>query len=183
MPQHAVATRYASALADAVLAAGSGLEPRRALEELRTFETMMSGSVELRNVILSPAVSVARKRAVVSRFAEAIPLSRLVRNFLFVMIDRRRADALSEIADAFQNALDERLGIVRAAVTSAAPLNDRQQTELQQTLSRVAGRQVRCEFDTDPELIGGVVARIGSTVYDGSVRTQLETLRERLVSP
>lgn len=181
MPQ-ALAVRYARALADAVFNPKAGMDPKQALAELRTFSSMVRDSSELHNVLLSPAVSNKKKRAVVGRFAEALPLSRLVRNLIYVLIDRRRTDTLAEIGDAFEIALDERLGIVRADVKSAAPLSDRQQSELQQELSRVSGRQVRCDFSIDPALIGGVVARIGSTVYDGSVRSQLETLRERLVA-
>lgn len=178
----AVAHRYAQALADAVLAPGTGLEGRRAAEELRSFESMVKSSPELRNVLLSPAVSISKKRALVTRFADSLPLSRLVRNFLFVIVDRRRADLLNQIAEAFESALDERLGFVRAQVASAAPLSERQQADLEQALSAVSARNVRCDFKIDPALIGGVVARIGSTVYDGSVRTQIESLRQRLVS-
>jgi F-type H+-transporting ATPase subunit delta len=179
---HAVATRFAQALADAVLAPGSGTEGRQAASELRAFEAIADSSSELRHVLLSPAVATSRKRALVNRFAAAIPLSRLVRNFLFVVVDRRRADLLGEIATAFETVLDERLGFVRAEVTSAAPLSPAQQSDLQQALSGVAGKNVRCAFSVNPELIGGIVARIGSKVYDGSVRTQLQSLGERLVS-
>ena len=98
------------------------------------------------------------------------------------MVDRRRTDLLSEITDAFEAAVDERMGLVRAQVTSAAPLTDAQKAEMQSALTQVAGKQVRCEFSVDPDLIGGVVARIGSRVYDGSVRAQLGVLRERLAS-
>ncbi|HYP04916.1 MAG TPA: ATP synthase F1 subunit delta [Bryobacteraceae bacterium] len=179
---NALSTRYARALVDAVVAPAAGLDPKQSLVELRTFSLMMRDSVELRNVLLSPAVSITKKRAVVGRFAESMGMSRLVRNFLFLVIDRRRTDILEDIADAFELALDERMGIVRAEVKSAAPLTEAQQAELQQQLSRVSGKQVRGEFSIDPELIGGVVARIGSTVYDGSVRTQLQNMRERLVA-
>ena len=178
----ALSTRYAKALADAVLAPGSRTDPKQALTELRTFEQMVKSSSELRNVLMSPAVPTVRKRAVVSRFAATVPLSPLVRNFLFVVIDRRRGDLLGGLASAFEAALDERMGVVRAEVHSAVPLSAQQRAALGAELSRVANRQVRCEFYTDPTLIGGVVARMGSTVYDGSVRTQLEALRERLVS-
>jgi F-type H+-transporting ATPase subunit delta len=119
---------------------------------------------------------------VIGRIAESSGFSRIVRNFLYILIDRRRTDMLGEVAEAFETAIDERLGFVRAKVTSAAPLTERQQAELQQALSQVAGKQVRCDFTVDPSLIGGVVARIGSTVYDGSVRSQLDSLRQRLVS-
>ncbi len=181
MPQ-ALSIRYARALADAVLAPGSGSDSKQTLAELRVFNDLVRESPELRHVLSSPAVSNKKKRAVVGRFADSLPLSRLVRNFLYVIIDRRRTGTLPDVAEAFEIVLDERLGIVRADVKSAAPLNDRQQSDLQQELSRLSGKQVRCNFSIDPELIGGVVARIGSTVYDGSVRSQLETLRERLVA-
>ena len=181
MPQ-AVSIRYARELADSVISPTSEVKPAQALEQLRVFGTIVEESSELRHVLLSPAVSNAKKRAVIARFAESLPLSRLVRNFLYVIIDRRRSDRLNDITDAFEAALDERIGIVRADVKSAAPLNDRQQSDLQQELSRVSGKQVRCDFSIDPELIGGIVARIGSTVYDGSVRSQLNSLRERLVA-
>lgn len=181
MPQ-AVAIRYAHALVDAVVGSPGGADPKQTLAELQAFSGTVRDSAELRNVLLSPAVSNAKKRAVISRFADSMPLSRLVRNLLFIVVDRRRADILEEIADAFETALDERLGIVRAEVKSAAPLQDDQKAELQQELSRVSGKQVRCEFSIDPKLIGGVVARIGSTLYDGSVRSQLELMRERLVA-
>lgn len=178
----ALSIRYARALADAVMAPASGSDPKQILSELRTFNDLVQQSPELRNVLLSPAVSNKKKRAVIARFADSLPLSRLVRNLLYVIIDRRRTSTLDDVADAFEIALDERLGIVRAEVKSAAPLSDRQQAELQQELSRVSGKQVRCDFSIDPALIGGVVARIGSTVYDGSVRSQLENMRERLVA-
>ena len=178
----AVAVRYARALADAVLGPKSGMDAQQALAELRSFQDMVKTSSELRNVLLSPAVTASRKRAVIGRFASTMPLSPLVRNFLFVLVDRRRADILEDVAEAFEAAIDERMGVVRAEVRSAAPLNDQQRDALRQELSRVANKQVRCDFSVDPALIGGVVARIGSTVYDGSVRTQLDTLHERLVA-
>ena len=181
MPQ-AVAVRYARALADAATDSKAGADPKQVLTNLRTFSEMFGASSELRNVLLSPAVSNSKKRSVVKRLSDTLDFDRLVRNFLFILVDRRRADLLDEMADAFETALDERMGIVRAEVTSAAPLSDRQQTDVQEELSRVSGKQVRCDFSIDPELIGGVVARIGSTVYDGSVRSQLRLLRERLVA-
>lgn len=178
----AVSNRYAQALADAVLSPSSPVEGPQAAAELRDFRAMMKQSADLRNVLLSPAVSLNRKRAVVARIASLMPLSTLVRNFLFVLIDRRRTDLIDEILVAFESALDERLGFVRVEVSSARPLSEARKRDLEAALSKVAGRAVRCQFKADPTLLGGVVARIGSTVYDGSVRTQLERLRQRLVS-
>ena len=179
---NALSQRYAHALADAVLDPKSSLPGPQAATDLRTFETLVKGSPELRHVLLSPAIPAAKKRAVIGRISDSLPLSRLVRNFLYVLVDRRRTELLGQIAEAFDGVLDERLGFVRANVTSAAPLNETQRRDIEQTLSRVTGKKVRCTFSVDPELIGGVVARIGSTVYDGSVRTQLQTLSERLAS-
>src|SRR4051812_23293781 len=98
---HAVAQRYAHALVDAVVAPASGLEPQIASAQLHTFVNMVQATTELRNVLLSPAVSNSRKRAVVARLADLLPLHRLIRNFLYVLIDRRRSDLLAEIADGF----------------------------------------------------------------------------------
>src|SRR5687768_13720318 len=126
---HALASRYANALADAVMAPGSGVDPRQTATELRMFEESVQGTSQLRNVLMSPAVPTARKRAVIARMTEASGFSRIVRNFLYVLIDRRRTDMLGEVAEAFETAIDERLGFVRAKVTSAAPLSERQQAE------------------------------------------------------
>jgi F-type H+-transporting ATPase subunit delta len=179
---HALASRYAQALADAVLAPGSSVDARQTASQLRSFETLLETSPALRNVLLSPAVPTARKRAVVARVAEAAGFSHIARNLIYVMIDRRRTDLLPAVTEAFETVIDERTGFVRAKVTSAAPLPERQQADVQQALSQVTGKRVRCDFTVDPSLIGGVVARIGSTVYDGSLRTQLDSLRQRLVS-
>jgi len=180
--RQAISTRYAQALADAVFAAGSGADPQKISAELHTFNEIVKQSPELRKVLLSPAIANGRKRGVVERLGASIPVSRFVRNLLFVLIDRRRADLLQEIAPAFDEAVDERLGLVRAEVTSATALSDTQRRDVENALSEVAHRRVRCEFRVDDTLIGGIVARIGSTVYDGSVRSQLEAMRQSLVS-
>jgi F-type H+-transporting ATPase subunit delta len=181
MPQ-AVASRYARALADAVLDVKSGLDAAQAKQQLRAFAEMVSGSAELREVLLSPAVSHSRKRALVSRFGSELGLSKLVRNLIFVLIDRRRIGMIDELLEAFETEVDARTGILRAKVTSAAPLDEAQRGAMQAALARLTGKQVRADFSTDESLIGGAVARIGSTVYDGSVRGQLQELRARLVS-
>jgi len=181
MPQ-ALANRFAQALADAVLSPGSGAEPAAISAELHSFVTIVGSAPELNHILLSPAVANSRKRAVVGRLGESISLTRLVRNFLYVLIDRRRANLLPEVAAAFDAVIDERMGRVRAEVRSAAPLADAQKQELENTLSQVTGKRVRCDFHVDDSLIGGVIARIGSTVYDGSVRTQLQSMQQLLMS-
>lgn len=180
MTHSAVATRYANALADVVTAASSAVPPPAAVSELRAFQAALQESPELHGVLLTPAVPVARKRAVVTRIAEVLGMSRMVRNFLMVLIDHRRITDVGGIADAFELVLDERLGFARAEVSSAAQLTEPQRTELAAVLERLTGKRIRARYAVDGALIGGAVARIGSTVYDGSVRGQLQSIERRL---
>jgi F-type H+-transporting ATPase subunit delta len=179
MPVSAVATRYSNALADVVTARGSALKPQTAVAELRSFESAL-GSAELRNALITPAVPVARKRAVVGRVADILKLSPITRNFLFVLIDHRRIAGFSDVVNAFEQTLDERLGFARAQVQSARDLSEAQRAALTAALEKASGKRLRAQFAVDGSLIGGVVARIGSTVYDGSVRGQLRVLGRRL---
>jgi len=179
MPVTAAATRYANALADVVTAAGSALPPPNAVAELRAFESALR-SPALRNALITPAVPPARKRAVISRVADVLGLSRITRNLLFVLTDHRRIAALSDVVSAFEQILDERLGFARAQVASAREMGEKQRAALTAALEKTSGKRIRAQFAVDPSLIGGVVARIGSTVYDGSVRGRLERLREAL---
>src|SRR5271165_3549361 len=165
----AVANRYARALVDVVLAPGSTLKPEDAVAQLRAAEQMVMESWELRNALLTPAVKTSRKRAVMDRLLQGIQTSHLIRNFIFVVIDHRRVGMIAEIREAFELHLDERLGFVRAEVTSAATLDAPRQANIESELSRLTGKKMRLRFDVDAGLLGGVEARIGSTVYDGSL--------------
>jgi F-type H+-transporting ATPase subunit delta len=176
----AVANRYARALVDIVLAAGSTLKPEEAVAQLRAADEMVTQSTELRTALLTPAIPNSRKRAVMGKLMEEISAARTIRNFIYVVIDHRRMGILSEIREAFEVALDERLGFARADVSSAMPLDERRGEMLAAELSALTGRRMRLRFSVDPELLGGVTARIGSKVYDGSVRGQLQQLRRQL---
>lgn len=176
MTHSAVAARYANALADVVTAASSAVRPPEALSALRSFEGALKESPELHGVLVTPAVPLARKRAVVTRIGEALGISRIVRNFLLVLIDHRRIAEVGAVADAFEVVLDERLGFARAEVSSAAELSEAQRSELEAVLDRLTGKRIRARYAVDKALIGGAVARIGSTVYDGSVRGQLQSI-------
>jgi F-type H+-transporting ATPase subunit delta len=176
----AVATRYARALAD--VATGAGLTPEAVLAQLKDFQAAVASSPDLKNVLSSPAVSPSRKRAVVTQLSEPMGLGEKVRNFLYVLIDHRRVGLLGTIAQAFEVVMDERLGRVRADIASALPLSDEQKAQLLAELARISGRQVRPEYAIDTSLVGGITARIGSTIYDGSVRGRLESMRRRLAS-
>ena len=175
----AVASRYARALVDVVTEPGSGIDANTATAQLRQVATMIATSDDLKSALLSPAVSPSRKRAVV---AKLIDVHAKIRNFLYVVIDHRRVHELPSIVDAFEFLIDEHLGFVRADVSSATVLTSAQQESLQAQLSRMAGKEAKVKFKTDPALVAGVIARVGSTVYDGSVRGQLERLRATLLS-
>ena len=180
----AVASRYARALVDVLVdpKSTSGTTPELALEQLKGFSKMLDGSTELSAVLLSPAVSPARKRAVVARFAEMLPLAKTIKNFLFVVIDHRRTPLLHGILDAIQAQLDERMGIARAEISSASALSEQQKAQIQASFSTKTGKTIRGQFTVNPDLIGGVMVRIGSTIYDGSVRGSLDGLRKKLIS-
>jgi F-type H+-transporting ATPase subunit delta len=175
----AVSTRYARALVDVVTEPGSNIDPQQAMEQLRQVAAMVSASDDLRGALLSPAVSPSRKRAVIAKLINVHPK---VRNFIYVVIDHRRVHEIPSIVEAFEVLLDEHLGFVRADVSSATPLNDAQKAALEAQLTRMSGKKAKLKFQTDPALVAGVVARLGSKVYDGSVKGQLERLRATLLS-
>jgi F-type H+-transporting ATPase subunit delta len=181
MTSSAIVSRYASAFAD-VVTGPSGMDAAQAVQQLRSFEALLAGSVDLQNALASPAVAPGRKRAVVRKLADQLGLAKIARNFLLVLTDHRRIGALAQVIDCFEVQLDERLGFVRAELRSAVTLDERQQAGLSEELSRLTGKKVRARFRVEPQLIGGLVARIGSTVYDGSVRGQLDALGHKLAA-
>jgi F-type H+-transporting ATPase subunit delta len=182
MTRSALASRYASALVDVAMGAKSPVDPHQLLAELRGFEELLAGSAELRAALTSPSVPAARKRAVVGALGQKLGVSRVARNFLFVLTDHRRIAMLSEVLEAFDLLSDERLGFTRANVSSARELDQPQRDAVSQEFERLTGKKVRMRFAVDRELLGGLVARIGSTVYDGSVRGQLQALGKRLAA-
>src|SRR5258708_5381128 len=119
----ALANRYARALVDVVLAPGSTLKPEDAVAQLRAVSEMVAQSVELRNALLTPAIQASRKRAAMGKLLDELAAAQTIRNFIFVVIDHRRVGILSELDEAFEFALDERLGFARAEVTSSAALD------------------------------------------------------------
>lgn len=177
----AVASRYARALVDILYDSKSREDALGALEGLRGFQALMDASPELRSVLTSPAVPARKKRAAVARLADQLGFSPLLKNFLYVLIDHRRIEMLGSILSAVERLIDERQGIVRAAVTSARPLDQGQRAEVEAALGSATGRKVIGQYAVDHALIGGLTARVGSRVYDGSVRGQLQAMRSRLV--
>jgi F-type H+-transporting ATPase subunit delta len=174
-----LADRYAAALADVALAENAAEKIRG---ELADFLGLLREAPQLGTLLTSPAVPRAGKRSVAEALVKRMGASRTLRNFLFVVLDHRRTRLLPDIQEALDRQLDERLGVTRAEVTSARPLPQPDQARLQAVLSRLTGRRVEAEYRLDPELIAGTVVRIGSTIYDGSVRTRIEKLRHQLAS-
>ncbi len=175
----ALAFRYARALAD--LAAQTGADPEAIGRDLAAFTALLRESADLRIALESPAVPPPRKRAVISHLARELGISDLARRFLLVLADHRRAGMLNEIREAFETVTDERMGVARVDVRSARELSEPQRRQILVELARITGKRTRPRFAVDPELVGGFSARIGSTVYDGSVRGQLQALKEKLV--
>src|SRR5262249_3202895 len=147
----------------------ASIDPAQVVAQLHAVHDVITSSPELRLALASPAVPPSRKRAVLKRLMEPMGLLVQVRNFVYVVIDHRRIEELGSIVEAFETLLDEHLGFVRAAVESARELDVAQQANLQALVAKIAGRKVRVRFKTNPVLIAGIVAHVGSKVYDGSV--------------
>ena len=176
----AIANRYASALAEVVTQPGSAVSAEAALGQLSDFQDLLTTSEELRNILNSPAVTSADKRALTARCAERLELAVTVRNFLYVVIDHRRMPLLGEMIEAFREWIDERAGVARITVTSARPMEEEQRTALVSKFSRLTGKSVSAEFAVASGLLGGATVRFGSTVFDGSLRAQLNNLDRAL---
>lgn len=178
MSVETVARRYATALADVVMKSG---ETETVKTELKTWETMMHSNADLQNAFGNPAIAHANKEKVLeSLLAKAKP-SKTTANFLRVLLRNDRLTELREINDKFASVLDERSGVVTAEVTSARPLSEAEKSAFQANIAKLTGKKVNLNFKQDENIIGGVVTRVGSTVYDGSVKTQLENLKQQLI--
>jgi len=182
---------YARALADVVIspanvkAAGavttSQLDPVRALQELRSFEALLKESDQLRRVLENPAIPGNSKRAVIDAITARLGTSRQVRNFIAVLTDHRRLPLFSEILKQLEQELNDRQGFAEAQVSTARQLSDQEKQVLEAEIAKLTGKKVRARYEQDKTLLGGAVVRVGSTIYDGSVKGQLERIREQLV--
>lgn len=175
----ALAERYAGALVDVAL---ENKQADQVKQELAAFAALVRESPELHAFLSNPSIARSAKHAAIEQLVARMGASRTLRNYLFVIVDQRRAGMLLEIEQAFSRLLDARQGIVQAIVTSATELTAQERTELGAALAKLTGEKVQSQYATDSSLIGGAVVRIGSTIYDGSVRTQLERMRARMIS-
>jgi F-type H+-transporting ATPase subunit delta len=177
MSVETISRRYATALADVVLKTG---ETETVKAELKTWEQMIVSSIDLQTAFGNPSIAHMDKERVLDDLLARTRPSKTTSNFLRVLLRNSRLTELREINDRFDVVLQERSGNVVAEVTSARELSTAHQSELKANLEKLTGKHVKLNFTIDPSLIGGVVTRIGSTIYDGSVRTQLENLKEEL---
>ena len=171
--------QYANAFADIAIGQGA---PQTASKQLADFGEVFGDSAELRNFLNSPAMEMDDKHGVIEKIAVRQRYAKIVRNFLFVIVDHHRSHILPEIVSAVESVVRQRQGIADAEVTSAVELSSEQKAALAATLGRLTGKKVDPKFSLDSTLLGGAVARVGDTIYDGSLRSRLTEMRARLVS-
>jgi F-type H+-transporting ATPase subunit delta len=171
--------QYANALADIALAQGAA-EP--AVKRLNDFGAAYAQSAELRTFLASPAVTLEAKHEVIEKIIGRLGASKIIRNFLFVITDHRRTQLIPEVLATFQQVIRQRQGVAEAQISSAVELSAAQKKELGATLTKLTGKKIETKYSLDPALLGGVVVRIGDTIYDGSLRTRLNEMRSRLAA-
>lgn len=173
-----VNSRYARALVDAI--ASMKLDGRGVLQQLGAMVDMVNASPDLRRVWENPAIPADQKRKLLDAIVAREGTTKPVRNFVAVLIDHRRIAALPEIAKQVELEMDRRLGFAEARITSARELSPDERRDLESQIESMTGKKVRAHYATDGKLLGGAVVRLGSTIYDGSVKGQLQRLKEQL---
>jgi len=174
------ANRYAKALFDVALQEKADLA--QIDRDLQAVVAMMQASPDLAEASNRSAVPEQARRSLIEAVARAMTLTVPVTKLLVLLAQSRKLNLLPDLAIAYRERLLAHQNIVRAEVTSAAPLSPEKTKALEESLAKVTGKKVELSMTVDPDLLGGVVARIGSTVYDGSVRTQLQRMRQELIA-
>ena len=172
---------YARAFADVVMTKSNLLDPARMLQELHGIEALLKESDPLRRVLENPSIPGNSKRAVLDAITQRLGTTRQVRNFVAIITDNRRLPLFSEILKQVEQELDDRQGFAEAQVSSARQLNDPEKQMLEVEIAKMTGKKVRARYAQDASLLGGAVVQVGSTIYDGSVKGQLEKIWEQLV--
>jgi len=177
MTNRAVAVRYARALLDVSVEGG---EPERTARELAVFQEILNGHVTLGLALLSPAISVGRKRSVVAAILEqSSEISGVVKRLVLMLAERDRLNLLPDLVETYEVLLMNHLGVVRARITTAEALAPEHVQTITATLASATGKKVVIETSVDKDLLGGMVTQIGSTVFDGSLANHLDRLRQR----
>ncbi len=186
---------YARAFADVVMegrapspqaesrlaVAHSHLDSDRVLRELYGIDALLTQSDHLRRVLENPSIPGNSKRAVIDAITARLGTTRQVRNFIAVITDHHRLPLFSEIVKQLEQELNNRQGFAEAEVSSARQLSDPEKQMLEAEIAKMTGKRVRARYEQDVTLLGGAVVQVGSTIYDGSVKGQLERIREQLV--
>ena len=176
----AFVSRYASAFLDVVTSAK--LNTAEIEVQLSDFLGTWQGSPELREFFVNPSIPALQKVGILDKLNEKLQLRKELRNLLAVLIDNDRIGAVDEVVQAYRRLLQDQLGIRQAEVVTARELSDAERTSLLAEIGKLSGSRIDASFKLDPSILGGTVVRIGSTVYDGSVRGRLDRLKEALVS-
>jgi F-type H+-transporting ATPase subunit delta len=174
------APRYARAFAE--VAESARLDAATAQQQMRDFAGTVADSGELREFLENPSIEMAKKLKVLDAIAARIGMFAQVRNLMAVILEHHRLGELDEILTAYRDLVDEHAGAVEARITSSRPLNEADRTQLEAEIAKLAGARVRASYAEDASLLGGAVVEIGSTIYDGSVRAQLQQLKQKLVN-
>lgn len=177
MSSSVVSRKYGGALAELAVAANLG---EAVAAELAAVQKMLADNSELSDVVFSPAVAIASRRAILRQVVERMGVGDLTRNLLLVMLDNHRLEYLADVVESYRQALDQGLGIQSGNVVSSRALDEDDRRRLTDKLSKLTGKKMKLSFSSDPELIGGLKVQIGSTIYDGSIRTQLQEIGKRL---
>jgi F-type H+-transporting ATPase subunit delta len=175
-----VTNAYARAFADAVFS--GHLDPAKTLQETQAVAELVAGSRELREVWEAPSIPAAQKRAVLDSIVAQQGISKTVRNFVAVLIDHRRINFLGPIVKQFEQEMNLRLGFIEAEITSAHDLNQSDRTTLEARVEKLTGKKVRARYSRDASILGGAVVKVGSTIYDGSVKGQLDRIQTAISS-
>jgi len=176
----AVASRYARALVDVVLQ--RKIDPTAAVQQVNSIVAAIQESDDLRRVWEAPDILADQKRKLLDAIGARVGLSPMIRNFFAVLIDHQRIPMVEPIARQFKTELDAAMGYAEAQITSARRLSEQERMQVESRVAAITGKKVRARYVDDPELLGGIMVQVGSTVYDGTVRGQLQKLREQLVS-
>lgn len=174
------ALQYARALADVVMS--DRLDTGEMDQQLQEFLATFTGSKELREVFANPSIQLDAKLEVLDAIAPRIGMTKQARNFLAVLLQNDRMYAVGSILVEYRDEINRRLHIGKAEITSVRELSAEERSKIEARATSLAGVQVEAIYKQDPSLLGGVVLRIGDTVYDGSVHGRLEELREKLLA-
>ena len=173
-----VTNTYARAFADVIVA--RSFDAAKTLGELKSLLALVEESTDLLHVWENPAIPADQKRRLLDAIVTEQRISRPVRNFLAVLIDHRRMPFLPQIVQQFEHEIDQRLGFAEAEITTARDLNDGEKRFLEKYLQELTGKKVKARYLRDRTLMGGVIVKVGSTIYDGSVLGQLQRIRQQI---